>query len=67
MEYVMAVCPYCHEYKFMFAPVCNNCNNEIPLLTQLGASFFMTILPPIFLVGFFWGAYELILLLPDPG
>jgi hypothetical protein len=50
----MALCPFCHDEKFMFAPVCTNCNNGTPLLFQLGCSLLASVLPLAMFVGFFF-------------
>jgi len=56
----MALCPFCHDDKFFFAPKCTNCNEPTPLLLQCYASLLATILPLAMFVGFFWGIGELL-------
>jgi len=50
----MAMCPYCHDEKFFFAPVCTNCNHPTPLLFQAVCSLVAAVLPLALFVGFFW-------------
>ena len=55
----MAMCPYCHSEKSMFAPVCNECNHDTPFFFQLGCQVIYITMTFALFIGFFWGIKEL--------